>query len=562
MQRSGIRSGSQGSATPDRSTLNWNPGRWVAGPLALVTPFISLLRYEGYPLLNPESLGFIGLLGLLGLPTGLGLGSQSRRVRAVSGGLLIALFCELQFHGSIGTPAIFIGILALGTLTAWLLHEHIASILGTVFATFLASSLLLPGEQARIIENHGEEVAAGEADLPIVLHVVFDEMVGIDGVPLEIEGGEALRRDLEMFFTTRGFRVYPKAFSSYHNTKTSLSQLVNFKGEFTPHLVERGGDGFEWRVLQNAYFDEMTKQGYRTSIIQSNYLDFCRSSEKPPANCRTYPSWGLAFAAEQKWSVGTKVVLFARLYPLYSKTYSWLRKRYSRFRAQQGLAEASLPAWSWELFRPPSVSSLREMERLAEEIGRARRGDFLFAHLLLPHSPFAMNADCSVREPSRWLDHKSRSLPAGRVNTPATRDARFRAHFEQVRCTLNRLDRILASLSQNPEASDAVVVIHGDHGARISMYDARYKHRESLTPADYVGTFSTVYSVRAPGVEPGKSLGMISIQNLFGETFASEFSGAPEEGLEDREALIYFTKSRKRVVTSGPMPPFGRDIRD
>jgi hypothetical protein len=57
---------------------------WAAGSLALVTPFISLLRYYDYPIVRPESVGFVAFLAMLGLPLGWWLGDSSRRSRTIA----------------------------------------------------------------------------------------------------------------------------------------------------------------------------------------------------------------------------------------------------------------------------------------------------------------------------------------------------------------------------------------------------------------------------------------------------------------------------------------------
>jgi hypothetical protein len=303
----------------------------------------------------------------------------------------------------------------------------------------------------------------------------------------------------------------------------------------------------------------MAERGYRLRVTQTDYLDLCRSDGARPAECRTYRAWSLAFAADAPWPALAKWQMFARLYPLQSKSYSLIRKGYALLRGAGLDVGVPLPLWSWELLRAPSIETFVEMTRLEKQAEEARRGDLLFAHLLMPHSPYAYDRDCVLKPPSEWQDHKDRTRAVTHPNTPESRRKRYRAHFEQVSCTLKRLDRILEALARNPDAKDAVVIVHGDHGARIGLLDARLKHRERLTAADYLDAFGTLFAVRAPKIEAGSAPPLISVQSLFRSLVEGNFQKPPEEGFEGPEPTVHFSAFRKRVVGSGPMLGLGAE---
>ncbi|HSD29296.1 MAG TPA: hypothetical protein VLL75_18480 [Vicinamibacteria bacterium] len=93
----------------------------------------------------------------------------------------------------------------------------------------------------------------------------------------------------------------------------------------------------------------------------------------------------------------------------------------------------------------PIVSRL-SMERLIElEPRLAPRGRYTFVHLLLPHNPYVLRADCRHGGPA----------PA-----PVPTDLR-----QQTECALLLVHRFLDSLRRLGRLESSVVVVHGDHGS-------------------------------------------------------------------------------------------------
>jgi hypothetical protein len=502
------------------------------------------------------------MLAVLGLPLGYWLGGSSRRGRAIAGGLCAAVFAEYQFHQALPILMPIYLILPVATWVSWKLYDNIATILGAGLGAFLLSTLLLPVEKVAPFELGSGDPKPGDPKLPIVLHLVLDEQMGIESAPMEIQGARESANEIRDFFLDRGFRVYPRAFSSFYTTRNSLGHITNLKDTHSEGLSERASAPFEWALLQNAYFDRMAGRGYRLNVTQADYLDLCHGGQALPAQCRTYRAWSLAFAAEAPWSSLDKWKMFLFIYPLQSRAYDLIRKGYALLRSDVGAVGIPLPLWSWEQTRAPSVETLVEMTRLEGAAREARRGDLLFGHLLLPHSPFAYTRDCSLKPPGEWQDHKDRTLPATHSNTAESRRARYRAHFEQISCTLSRVDRILLALESNTNANDAVVVVHGDHGARIGLADARAKNREKLSVSDHLDAFGTLFAVRGAAIEGGAARDILSVQSLFRSAIESDFRKNPEEGFEGPEPTIHYTAFRKRVVDSGPMVGFETGDRD
>jgi len=99
------------------------------------------------------------------------------------------------------------------------LSKHIATILSVVFAVLLASTIAVPPVPVQTAFESGQpsdaEQSAPRPDLPPVPHLVLDGHIGIDGLPVDIEGGQELKQRIEAFYLKHGFRPFGRAFSKY-----------------------------------------------------------------------------------------------------------------------------------------------------------------------------------------------------------------------------------------------------------------------------------------------------------------------------------------------------------
>jgi hypothetical protein len=100
-------------------------------------------------------------------------------------------------------------------------------------------------------------------------------------------------------------------------------------------------------------------------------------------------------------------------------------------------------------------SRLEALDELAKaEPSYARRPRFVFAHVLLPHPPLLLNADCAFR-PDAGLGGTMIGGPENLWNLDRRKDA----YVDQVRCA-NR--QILNFVQQAP--ADSIVILTADHG--------------------------------------------------------------------------------------------------
>lgn len=166
------------------------------------------------------------------------------------------------------------------------------------------------------------------------------------------------------------------------------------------------------------------------------------------------------------------------------------------------------------LYVEQTLFQLSELERIAEAPGL----NFVFAHVLLPHPPYAFNAD-------------------GSRTTPEQRASRTDAeeYLEQLRYTNERILELLDLLQAGPPASRPIVVLAADEGP----FPDRYARDEDAfawieaTPDELLRKFSILTAVSVPGVDAAEldAAGFgdrITPVNLFRVVFNAAFdAGLP-----------------------------------
>ena len=528
-------------------------GRACAPFLILLTPFTVFLQYHGYD--YADSGVPICLLALLVIALALGaVASISSRLELLIIAGLLTLLADLQFHppkGVIGLALIFVGLA--GVL--WVLCQHAVRIVTVTTATMLASSILLPtGSFAARAERL--PAATRHGDGPLIVHLILDEQIGIEGFPAGISS-PAFRSQLTSFFVDRGFLLFGRAYSEHFNTYRSISAELNFKaGEFDASLVAPGRTGLPWDLTENAYFARLTDAGYAIRVYQPDYLNFC-ANPAPTTSCYTYAATSLAALAPVSLRAVQKAPIIASMYLDRSNTYAFVRQLYNSSRTPLGARGLRLPPWNWERNRLSPVSSMAALQRVAQDLSRAQRGEAVFAHLLLPHYPYVYDRNCGVRPPREWLERKDRAdAPAGSVNSAAGRELRYRQYAEQVECVQRQLDQLIRVIPATLQR-DAIVIVQGDHGSRIVR--AEPKGNTPLSRADYTDSFSTLFAVKSPWLPAGYDRRMAPLTCLMRVLGQSDFHSV--DGLDACSGNPRVFVSDERRVPR-PLPPFGEPPHD
>ena len=99
----------------------------------------------------------------------------------------------------------------------------------------------------------------------------------------------------------------------------------------------------------------------------------------------------------------------------------------------------------------PDVVPVRAVEAAEAFIDREpsepAAGRYSLLHLMLPHFPYVLDADCTARE--------------GEVTGPVP----------QTRCAMSLVDQLMAELKALDRFDDSTIIVQGDHGARFGEAD-------------------------------------------------------------------------------------------
>ena len=283
-----------------------------------------------------------------------------------------------------------------------------------------------------------------------------------------------------------GFQVYGGAYSPYFTTLNSLSNTMNqtLSERDVDNVVLDPDNAARFRIVPNEYFRRMHAAGYRLRVYQSDFLDFCTAGVDP-ARCYSYPANSIRALEHAPLSVlGKSRLILASAF----SNSSVFAPLYRNFAIDPGYWPVAVP----EMF-----------EKLKRDLGDLQRGDLFFVHVLLPHEPYVWNAQCSLRtHPGDWI-HRHPSRHAHRSpSTPSHRENAYQYYFAQNRCALKHFDDVLTQLSQLELWNTLTIIVHGDHGSRITITDPNARTSASGSERDYLDAFSTLFAIRKPGESP------------------------------------------------------------
>lgn len=508
------------------------------GALALIVlaPFVVLLSFHGYRYFTPEvllivvsALGLAALLALL-------IGFAGQLVRAVVLAGAIALFIEMHValppSSSLILGLAFLGAIAALAALLWVLREHATAILCVIFVTLIALTLIRGNSAShRIVSERSSSPSSGNAEPPLLIHLLLDEHIGVEGLPPEIAGTRALRQELIDFYTSRGFRLFGGAYSQYANTQNAIANLLNFSARAVrqPYLLH--GEEFRWDLREAAYFHMLQQRGYRLHVYQSTFMDLCHAEGVQLQECTTYPVTSLKLIQDLQLPAFEKARAMANAIVTRSKVLRIVNMIYERrIRAAALRAGWQLPGWRWQgpLFAPLPVPEV--MSRLSDDILRHPRGHAFFAHLLLPHYPYVFDRGCAMRSStSDWLTNRIPATELYFFNTAESRAQKYERYAEQTRCLLTLVDDLLDDLQSRGLLDDAIIVINGDHGSRIPLNFPSGGALASgvLVDADFRDTFSALYAIHAPGLPQGYDDGPRSLVELLNHHLGGEPLSAP-----------------------------------
>ncbi len=213
----------------------------------------------------------------------------------------------------------------------------------------------------------------------------------------------------------RGFKISPDAYSNYQRTAHSLTSTLNY--DYLDPVAHHGrARGSDWRTLYAALGDNRVMRGFSRAGYQTHYMgSWWNPTRKSPRadinhSYRSLPEFGRALIETSLIGVGLK--LFA------------------------------LPFGD---SRHDQCLRVRDQFDTLTTLGAQGGRKYVFAHLLVPHPPFVINADGSCR------------------NADTARKASRRDNYiGQLRYANARLLELVDAIQKGPRP--AIIILQADEG--------------------------------------------------------------------------------------------------
>jgi hypothetical protein len=535
----------------DNLRSNWR--YLLLGPLALTAPLTAFLGYYQIPLLSLEGFLSYMILILIGLVVGLIMALGGTLMQALVSSVIIVLivFSELDrsaplSHGlRYGHVALFC-IFLLSTVF-YIIREHLDQFLLIIFGMFWLGVFFntnLPLVSTILEKSHPQP----ETSLPPYIHIILDAHIGIEGIPPHIDKNNQFSNELKNKYINQGFRVFGRAYSRYVKTKDSTASFLNFKPTIDPHSTQKVAkkEGEEiLTVRPNALFDFLSKQGYIINVLENNHLSYCdEGAGYRLGKCVRYRL--IRLAANDP--IGILSTLMQKM---------GIVKKYNEVVATIGWPKIPMKGQS-------PVSSVIAFNKYVDLLEGVKPGNAYFIHLLIPHGDYVLDEKCSYKKGWNFFNDEEGEKPSPIVSSGSDKkisasealDNTYFKYIEQVKCSSSLMDKLIEKLNSYPEAQNSTIIIHGDHGSRLSSLEPYLENIDHFTKKDYIQYFSTFFAVRSPNLTPGYVRQPLALDELLNIIVLGKTAPIDNE----KEKSIYFSDPGFRTYKRFTLPPFANGI--
>lgn len=478
----------------------------IVPSLILVAIAVEFLAFHSYSLLLPESMALILSAAAVGLPLGALTRIRPEVLPPLVIGFVGALFVSRPalyelYDGQFGSlvsavlgqenvsVVYYCFLLLAATSLCWLLRQHLSTIAALVFGVIILSSVVLPSNsntQVSIVNGNARQ----SGQLPPMVHVILDGQISINGLTGGIPNQQAAKDALAQTYSD--FEVFERGYSLFAQTKNSMASLMN--GQFQlpgDDLIEERGETH--RLLRNAWFNKLKRDGYNIHVYQSTWFDMCSDMDLI-ASCYTYPVHGINPIQRSSLSGRQRFVLLAH-----------------KILADKGFALFAFP----QLTPLPATEAFQQFRK---DLAGAKNGDAFIVHILLPHEGYLYGPDCTLLPPDKW----------GKLYIPGHRDAKwikalraknYRHYLDQMACTNLRMKRLFQQLRRQGVYEETTIIIHGDHGSRITSRNPRDAFSKDISDGEIVDLYATHLAIKTPDGASGRQSASIAIQHVFADRF-------------------------------------------
>jgi hypothetical protein len=491
-------------------------GRLIILYALIAVPLCRFLIQHEHGFLHPEVF-VLGLLALLPCVAGALIARKPIYFYAIVLFLIViqsSHSVQVEFFPNVRVRWIIFGLMVLTSAIMILMKKKFFPVL----LIFLGGMLLADTVQALAVPVRAlitrERPASATDNLRHVVYIIFDELIGLEGFPCDIEGSLKARSDLQHVLLKNNFTVYPFAFANYRSTLDSIPSILNNRllkstGEYLSENAQISG------LKKNSLFQQFLNRGYAVRVYQSDYMNFAGPGFASVA-VRTYKANSLAamHSIRMDWTQRLRQIL-----TIYLQTDELCWGTY------QALVPARFHPTRYRM-GPLAMRDVWPSEILAD-IKAARQNTLFFAHLLTPHYPYVYRPDGTVRGLDEWFHDN---------NLYFYRESEYkhwyRNYMEQVEFLARQMDAFFHELRAAGIYDSTLVVIHGDHGSRLRLLDEgertarmklmveshkcsptnRYDYVSAPKLQDLLNRFSTLLAVKPAGAaQPGEVMSKGSV---------------------------------------------------
>lgn len=547
------------AAVPSRwRTLAWDA---AAASLVLLLPLLIFFRHNDYDLLRPEVAACVFWVVVAGLFWGgvMCLGGLIGRVLVTTLLLILLVDVQTDWLTTVGLR-LLLNTVGIGGV-AWLLRRRLSRVVVVLFGAMLVATLFqAPGSMVR---RQGTFDGPLDSELPFVLHVILDEYAAPEALDRRFDPDGAVATAAGLFFVDHDFTLFSRAYSRLFNTDESIPGFLNRGLPTRPNTFWEKGFAKGARLRRNDWFARLEQLGYDLHVFQSDFIAFA-GADDPEISTSDYTLETVHALVGADLAVGEKVRFIFGSYYRLSWLLGLLRGGYAELRAGPVGRALHLPDWDRAGDRVSTLSTMQAIGDLTALLERARPGQAVFAHLLLPHFPYAFAADCSL-EPMgrRWLnafdDH-----PAPARNDSLGRALRYPLYLNQLQCTNRRLAELFAALERAGVWSDALIVLNGDHGSRLNLVEPLPEYADRMSAADYMDAFGTLLAVKWPGGQGRVDRRQVPLDDVLEQLLLTPAAGWPPSPYAPDADLLaapwVLLNDRHQVLQRRALPAFADGV--
>lgn len=138
-----------------------------------------------------------------------------------------------------------------------------------------------------------------------------------------------------------------------------------------------------------------------------------------------------------------------------------------------------------------------------------------------------------------------------------TRAVLYAHYFEQVRCLHRALGQFFTSQQERGLLDEATIIVHGDHGPRITLPLPTPSMVDALSELDLIDHYSVLFAVRSPSLRPGSDSSFRPLQGLFTELLLERPLSEEHPGIFLDAPTPYDDDPENGEFPWIPMPAFG-----